>query len=61
MTNLEIGRIGKTLGAEHEFVPDDLLADWEKAVKAKDEERFPAILEALEKRHNIKDVRRILC
>ncbi len=52
--------IGKTLGAEHDFVPDDLLADWERAVKAKDEERFPAILEALEERHNIKDIRRIL-
>jgi hypothetical protein len=52
--------IGKTLAAVHDFVPDDLLADWEKAVKEKDEKRFPAILDALEERHNIKDVRRIL-
>ena len=52
--------IGKTLRAEHDFVPDDLLADWEQAVQAGDEGRFPALLEALEERHNIKDVRRIL-
>jgi hypothetical protein len=52
--------IGKTLAAVHDFVPDDLLADWEKAVMSEDEERFPAILEALEERHHIKDVRRIL-
>jgi len=52
--------IGKTLGAEHDFVPDDLLADWEQAVKAGDEARFPTILDALEEQHNIKDIRRIL-
>ncbi len=52
--------IGKTLRAEHDFVPDDLLAEWEKAVIAGDEGRFPALLDALEERHNIKDVRRIL-
>ena len=52
--------IGKTLAAVHEFVPDGLLADWEKAVASEDEGRYPAILDALEERHNIKDVRRIL-
>ena len=52
--------IGKTLRAEHDFVPDDLLADWEKVVEARDENRFPAVLDALEERHNVKDVRRIL-
>lgn len=52
--------IGRTLRAEYDFVPDGLLADWEKAVASEDEERYPAILAALEERHNIKDVRRIL-
>ena len=40
--------------------PDDLLADWEKAVASEDAGRYPAILAALEERHHIKDVRRIL-
>lgn len=57
---LALRGIGKTLRAEHDFVPDGLLADWEEAVKAGDEARFPGLLEALEERHNIKDVRRIL-
>lgn len=57
---LALRGIGKTLRAEHEFVPDGLLADWEEAVKAGDEGRFPGLLEALEGRDNIKDVRHLL-
>ena len=57
---LALRGIGKTLRAEHKFIPDGLLADWEAAVKAGDEERFSVLLDALEERHNIKDVRRIL-
>jgi hypothetical protein len=57
---LALRGIGKTLRAEHEFVPDGLLADWEKAVKAGDEGRFPGLLEALESGHHIRDARRIL-
>ena len=57
---LALKGIGRTLHAEHNFVPDGLLADWEEAVKAGGEESFPARLDALEERHNIKDVRRIL-
>jgi hypothetical protein len=52
--------IGKTLRAEHDFVPDGLLADWEKAVKAGDEGLFPGLLEALESGHHIRDARHIL-
>lgn len=52
--------IGRTLREEHDFVPDKLLAEWEQAVKAGDEGRFPALLDDIEERHNIKDVRRIL-
>lgn len=57
---LALRGIGKTLRAEHEFIPDGLLAEWEKAVKNGEEGRFSGLLEALEERHNIKDVRRIL-
>jgi hypothetical protein len=57
---LALRGIGKTLRAEHEFIPDGPLADWEEAVKAGDEALYPALLDALEERHNIKDVRRIL-
>jgi hypothetical protein len=57
---LALRGIGKTLRAEHEFVPDELLADWEKAVTAGDEGRYPALLDALESGHHIRDVHRIL-
>lgn len=57
---LALRGIGRTVRAKHDFVPDDLLADWERAVKAGDEGRFPALLDALEERYHIKDVRRIL-
>jgi len=52
--------IGRTIRATHEFVPDDLLEDWEKAVEEGAEDRFPSILDALERRHGLKDLRRIL-
>jgi len=57
---LALRGIGKTLRAEHEFVPDSLLADWEEAVKGGDEALFPGLLENLESGHHISDARRIL-
>ncbi|HEX2694202.1 MAG TPA: hypothetical protein VHP61_00495 [Acidobacteriota bacterium] len=57
---LALRGIGKTLRTEHDFVPDALLADWEKAVKAGDERQFPGLLEALESEHHIRDAHRIL-
>jgi len=57
---LALRGIGRTLNSGHDFVPDDRLAAWERAVEAGDETRFAGLLEDIERSHGIKDVRRIL-
>jgi hypothetical protein len=52
--------IGRTLRAEHEFVPDGSLADWERAVESGDEEPRDGLIDAIEKRHGVHGLRAIL-
>jgi hypothetical protein len=52
--------IGRILAKEHEFVADPLLAEWEAAVEARDEARFPELLERIEKTHRLPSPRKLL-
>jgi hypothetical protein len=52
--------IGRLLRREFEFVTDPLLAEWEAAVEAHDEARYPGILERLEKTHGLPSPRKLL-
>lgn len=52
--------IKRILGRDHELVADPLLAEWEEAVEAGDEGRFPAILDRLERVHRLPSPRRLL-
>jgi len=52
--------ITRLLHKDHEFAADPLLAEWEAAVEAGDEARFPGILERLEKVHGLASARKIL-
>lgn len=52
--------ITRLLRRDHEFVADPLLAEWEEAVDAQDESRFPALLERLAATHGLSSARKIL-
>jgi Mitochondrial K+-H+ exchange-related len=52
--------INGILHRDHEFVVDPLLAEWEAAVEARDEARFPGLLERLEKVHGLPSPRKLL-
>ena len=44
----------------HDLVPDPLIGEWEAAVEAHDEARFPGILERLETVHGLPSARKLL-
>ncbi|RPJ01140.1 MAG: hypothetical protein EHM31_06535 [Candidatus Aminicenantes bacterium] len=52
--------ITRILRRDHEFVVDPLLAEWEAAVEARDEARFPELLERLGKVHGLPSPRKLL-
>jgi hypothetical protein len=52
--------ISRILRREHEFIPDPLLAEWEAAVDARDEARFPELLARLETVHGLPSARKLL-
>jgi hypothetical protein len=52
--------ITRLLHKDHEFAPDPLLAEWEAAVDAREETRFPELLARLEKAHGLPSARKIL-
>jgi hypothetical protein len=52
--------ITRILRRDHEFIVDPLLAEWEAAVEARDEARFPELLERLGKVHGLPSPRRLL-
>ena len=52
--------ITRILRRDHEFVVDPLLAEWEAAVEARDEARFPELLERLGKAHGLPSPRKLL-
>jgi hypothetical protein len=52
--------ITRLLRRDHEFIADPLLAEWEAAVDAHDEARFPALLERLAETHGLTSARKIL-
>ncbi len=52
--------ITRILRRECEFVPDPLLAEWEAAVDARAEARFPELLARLERTHDLPSARKLL-
>ncbi len=52
--------VSRILHREHELVADPLLAEWEAAVEARDEARFPELLDRLEKVHRLPSPRKLL-
>jgi len=52
--------ITRILRRDHEFIVDPLLAEWEGAVEARDEARFPELLERLGKVHGLPSPRKLL-
>jgi hypothetical protein len=52
--------ITRILHRDHEFIVDPLLAEWEAAVEARDEARFPELLERLGKVHGLPSPRKLL-
>ena len=52
--------ITRILHRDHELVADPLLAEWEGAVEAHDEARYPEILDRLEKVHGLPSPRKLL-
>jgi len=52
--------IARILRREHELVADPLLAEWEAAVEARDEARYPELLDRLEKVHGLPSPRKLL-
>ncbi len=52
--------ITRIIRKEHEFVADPVLEEWEAAVDAGDEARFPELLERLEKTHGLPSPRKLL-
>jgi len=52
--------IDRILAKDHEFVADPLLAEWEAAVEARDEARFPELLDRIEKTHALPAPRKLL-
>jgi len=52
--------INRILHRDYDFVVDPLLGEWESAVEAGDEDRFPGILDRLEKVHGLPSPRKLL-
>ncbi|HMA53527.1 MAG TPA: hypothetical protein VKT17_03655 [Acidobacteriota bacterium] len=52
--------IGRILRREHELVVDPLLTEWEAAVEAHDEARYPELLDRLENVHGLPTPRKLL-
>lgn len=52
--------IARTLSKPQEFVADPLIAEWEAAVEAHDESRYPEILARLEQTHGLASPRKLL-
>jgi hypothetical protein len=52
--------IDRILAMEPDFVVDPLLVEWEAAVEARDEARFPELLERIERTHGLPSARKLL-
>jgi len=52
--------IDRILHRDYELVPDALLDEWEAAVEARDESRYPEILDRLEQLHGLPSPRKLL-
>lgn len=52
--------LNRLIHREHELVADPLLAEWEAAVEAGDQARFPDLLERLERTHGLPTPRKLL-
>jgi len=52
--------ISRTLRIERELRSDPVLTEWEEAVAARDEARYPGLLERLERVHGLTAVRKVL-
>jgi hypothetical protein len=52
--------IARILRRKHELITDPLLAEWEAAVEARDEARYPDLLDRLEKVHGLPSPSKLL-
>jgi hypothetical protein len=52
--------INRMLRRDYDLAADPLLGEWEAAVEARDEARFPALLDRLEKNHGLPAPRKLL-
>lgn len=52
--------IGRILRRKHDLVVDPLLAEWEEAIEAQDETRYPELLDRLGKVHGLPSPRKLL-
>lgn len=52
--------INRLLKKEYEFIPSSLFSQWEETLKGKREGDFPLILEKIEKKFNVPNIKKIL-
>lgn len=52
--------INRLLKKEYEFIPSSLFSQWEEALKRKKEGDFPEILEKIEKKYSLDNIKKIL-
>lgn len=52
--------IRRILKKEHDFVASPVIAEWEDAVKAGNEQAFPAILEKMAREYNLENIQKVL-
>jgi len=52
--------IRSILKKEHDFVASPVIAEWEEAVKAGNEQAFPAILEKMAREYNLENIQKVL-
>lgn len=52
--------INRTLKKEHEFIVSSFIKEWELSLKEKNENKYPQILEKIEKEYNLNNIRKVL-
>ena len=57
---LDFRGIRSILKKEHDFVASPVIAEWEEAVKAGNEQAFPAILEKMAREYNLENIQKVL-
>lgn len=52
--------INRTLKKEHEFIVSSFIKEWEQSLKEKNENKYPQVLEKIEKEYNLNNIRKVL-